>query len=62
MQKDSVINKLGTTVDSLGKNVRELAETKRKKGRSDSKQDKKYIQLEHTIVLEKELKDNKIIT
>ena len=61
-QKDSVITKLGTTVDELGKNVENLAQKNEEKTTVIQQQDEAMNAAWYAIGSIKELKDNKIIS
>jgi hypothetical protein len=62
MKKDSVITKLGTAVDSLGKNVEELASQNEEKQGVIKEQDQAINSAWYAIGSRKELRDNKIVT
>ncbi len=61
-QKDSVITKLGTTVDELGKNVEDLSKKNEEKNTVIQQQDEAMNAAWYAIGSIKELKDNKIIS
>lgn len=61
-QKDSVITKLGTTVDALGKNVEDLTQKNDEKANVIQQQDEAINSAWYAIGSIKELKDNKIIS
>ena len=61
-QKDSVINKLGTTVDELGKNVENLNVQNEEKQSKIQEQDAALHSAWYAIGSRKELKENKIIS
>lgn len=60
LRKDSVITKLGTKVDSLGKNVEELALQNEEKQGVIAEQDQTLHTAWYAIGSKKELRDNKI--
>lgn len=62
VKKDSVITTLGTKVDSLGKNVEELALQNEEKQGVIHEQDQAIHSAWYAIGSKKELKDNKIVT
>lgn len=62
LQKDSVINQLGTTVDALGKNVKELSQANDEKAGIIQQQDEALNTAWYAIGTSKELKDNKIVS
>lgn len=62
LQKDSVITKLDVVVDSLGKNVEELAKQNEEKKGVIKEQEQAIHAAWYAIGSKKELKDNKIVT
>ncbi|MFV0392183.1 MAG: lipoprotein [Paludibacteraceae bacterium] len=62
VRKDSVITTLGTQVDSLGKNVEELAQQNETKKQVIQEQDQTIHSAWYAVGSKRELKDNKIVS